>query len=82
MARGRGPDRPARAGARPARFRTTQDVRLHPMAVETVELRYDPDQTSRARIVFRLSKATVSRLTCRVLRTDAEGGVASTAHRC
>lgn len=67
----------------PLRFQTTQDVRLHPMAVESVELRYDPDQTSRARVVFRMSKgATLSALDLSRVRLylHATGAVASTAH--
>ena len=67
----------------PCRFRTAQDVRLHPLTLESVELRYDPDETSRARLRFALSKgATVASLDLSRLRLflHAEGPVASTAH--
>jgi len=67
----------------PFRYQTTQTVRLHPMAVESVELRYDPDETSRARIVFQIQKgATVSSVDLSRVRIHlhAEGSVASTAH--
>lgn len=67
----------------PMRFQTTQDVRLHPMSVDSVELRYDQDQTSRARIVFKIMKgATVSAAGLDRVRLflHAEGSVASTAH--
>ena len=72
-----GPDRV------PLRFQTTQDVRMHPMTVESVELRYDTDDTSRARIVFRMQKgATLSAadLSSLPLYLHAETSVASTAH--
>ncbi|MEM0962103.1 MAG: type VI secretion system baseplate subunit TssF [Bacteroidota bacterium] len=72
-----GPDR------RACQFQTTQEVRLHPLAVESVELRYDADETSRARIVFALSPgATLASLDLGRLRLylHAEGPVASTAH--
>ncbi len=65
------------------RFQTTQAVSLHPMGVESVELRYDPDGTSRARLLFRMEKgATLSTLDLAALRLTihAEGSVASTAH--
>jgi type VI secretion system protein ImpG len=67
----------------PLRFRTTQEVRLQPMTVESVDLRYDADQTSRARVVFRMQKGTTvaSADLSRVrLFLHAEGSVASTAH--
>ena len=32
----------------PCRFQTAQDVRLHPLSLQSLELRYDPDETSRA----------------------------------
>ncbi len=72
-----GPDRV------PFRFRTTQAVRIHPMAVESVELRYDADETSRLRLVFRLQKgATLSAVDLSSVRlyVHAEASVASTAH--
>jgi type VI secretion system protein ImpG len=65
------------------RFQTTQAVRLHPMSVESVELRYDPDETSRARLVFRLEKgATLSAVDLSSVRLYLHGdaSVASTAH--
>jgi len=65
------------------RFRTTQAVALHPMSVASVELRYDADGTSRARLLFRMEKgATLGTLDLASLRLTihAEGGVASTAH--
>ena len=67
----------------PCRFQTTQDVRLHPLSVASVDLRYDADDTSRARIVFELAKgATLSALDLSRLRVHlhAESPVASTAH--
>ncbi len=67
----------------PCRFRTAQEVRLHPLAVESAELRYDADETSRLRVVFGLSKgATLESLDLGRLRLHlhAEGPVASTAH--
>ena len=72
-----GPDRV------PLRFQTTQAVRIHPMAVESVELRYDADQTSRMRVVFRLhTGATLSAADLSSVRLyiHAEASVASTAH--
>ena len=72
-----GPDRV------PLRFQTTQDVRMHPMTVESVEMRYDTDDTSRARFVFRMQKgATLSAADLATLRLylHAETSVASTAH--
>ena len=72
-----GPDRV------PLRFRTTQAVRVHPFAVESAELRYDADGTSRARLVFRLQKgATLAAADLSSLRLylHAEASVASTAH--
>ena len=67
----------------PCRFQTTQDVRLHPLDLTSVELRYDPDETSRARLLFTLHKgATLASLDLSRLRLTlhAEGSVASTAH--
>lgn len=65
------------------RFRTAQPVALHPMAVASVELRYDTDGTSRVRLLFRMHKgATLAQLDLSALRLTlhAEGSVASTAH--
>lgn len=65
------------------RFRTTQAVALHPMRVESAEVRYDADGTSRARLLFRMQKgATLATLDLTALRLTlhAEGSVASTAH--
>ncbi len=67
----------------PCRFRTAQDVRLHPLSLQSLELRYDPDETSRLRLVFALHKgATLESLDLSRLRLflHAEGSVASTAH--
>ncbi|MGB3543463.1 type VI secretion system baseplate subunit TssF [Rubrivirga sp.] len=67
----------------PIRFQTAQDVRLHPMELESVELRYDPDKTSRMRLLFSLTKGTpVSAVDLSRLRLflHAESSVASTAH--
>ena len=72
-----GPDRV------PLRFQTTQDVRVHPMTVESLELRYDTDDTSRVRIVFRMQKgATLSAADLSAVRLylHAETPVASAAH--
>ncbi len=67
----------------PIRFQTAQDVRLHPMELESVELRYDADETSRARLLFKLAKGTpVSAVDLSRLRLflHAESTVSSTAH--
>ena len=67
----------------PIRFQTTQDVKLHPMTLESLELRYDADETSRARLLFALAKGTpVTAADLRRLRLflHAESTVASTAH--
>lgn len=66
------------------RFQTSQAVRLHPLAIRSVELRYDAAGTSRARIVFETTGgATLSSLDLTTLRLTlhAETPVASTAHQ-
>lgn len=65
------------------RFRTAQDVRVHPMALASVELAYGSDGTSSVRLAFTLAAgATLAAVDLAALRLylHAEAGVASTAH--